>query len=150
MTKEELAATLDGVEYPAPELGTMEPSARQAGLVIAIGESDDILSFMGALYEECEANDGVTVPCGSDGLLVNHCDEGVRCPYYAAIEKEAPHWVRAEWCPEDDPGTSWRITASVPVASFSIMEGSDVFCRGIVFEMAALAEAPTTQQEESA
>lgn len=149
MTKEELAKQIDGIEYPAEEIRTeFAKVARDAGLVIAYGQSDDLLEFEGAIRDEVGAYDSHTEPLNANGLITHECDDE-DCPHERRIKEAAKNWVKAERCPDDAP-VSWRITASVPVASFNIMEDGEVYCQCIVFAFADLDSltVPTVDKGE--
>lgn len=141
MTKEELAAKLNGREYPF-EMNVGEiTEAKKAGLVILYGASDDLLEFAGAIYDELGAYDGTTVHVTPSGKIIesleSRCDsdDRKRCDFYAAWLKEQKTFsVTADWCPAE-PECSWLITATVPGAAFDIMEDGELYCRGLVIDM---------------
>ena len=141
MTKEEMAEKLNGIEYPGREIHSRIVGAKDAGLVAVYGQSDDLLEFNGAIYEELSAWNGTTVKLDKGGLVVERCQDE-DCPYDKEKAEKAPHWVKAEWCPPSGKGVgySFFITASVPFATFDIVEGEEKYCRGIVFDMKSLAE----------
>ena len=58
MTKEDAAALLNGFEYPAREIETHAKALKEASLVPVFGQSDDLMEFRGAIYDETDAYNG--------------------------------------------------------------------------------------------
>lgn len=134
MTKEEFAARLNGREYLEEITKAEEAEAKQLGLVVIFGASDDLMEFRGAIDEEGGACGGTTAYFNADGLLQNECeDEG--CPYFEKIKKSAKT-IKALW---NTDGYSWTYETDIPHATFDIMEDGEKYCRGIVFSMSDLA-----------
>lgn len=133
MTKEELAAKLNGGEYPFHFTGEAS-EARRCGLVIVMGESDDIMAFNGVITDEV-AGPGVAY-VNATGLLPAHYDdcECKFCGYQTAIATARK--IEALWCAE--PNISWTFKTDIPHATFVIFEDEEPFCRGIVFSMGDL------------
>jgi hypothetical protein len=147
MTKEELAAHLDGRTYPHRFAPTVIAAATAARLVVITGASDDIMSFEGAIDDEQGANDGTVAYLTPAGLLpdwesVDKDDEATAERYFEQ-KRSGIVEVQAQWSPEDDPEVSWRIVTDLPHAKFDLMEDDAVFCRGIVISMADVAAACT-------
>jgi hypothetical protein len=134
MKKEDLAAMLNGRQYRKEMTKTEEREAKDAGLVVVFGASDDLMEFRGAVCDEVGAYDGGDAYFTKAGLLVNDCDNE-DCPHFAKA-KEAATIVEARW---DDGGYSWICDTTIPHATFEIMEDDEKYCRGIVF---ALADVP--------
>lgn len=135
MNAEQLAAALDGREYRNEITKEEEWAAKENGLVIVFGASDDLMEFRGAIYGEIDCYEGGAAHFTSAGLLVNEC-ENDHCPHFTRLEKAATI-VRAKWSAE--PEYSWTYETAIPHASFDIMEDGEKYCRGIVF---ALADVP--------
>lgn len=152
MTKEELAAKLSGREYPF-ELNVGEiTEAKESGLAILYGASDDLLEFAGAIYDEVGANDGTTVHVTPGGKIIetmeSPCDNDNRdhCEYFTAwLKTQKTFRVDADWCPKE-PKCSWLITATVPGAAFDIMEDGELFCRGLVIDMNEVNAIPNAKE----
>lgn len=139
LTKEALATRINGREYLEETTREDLSAAKAAGLVIAYGASDDLLEVSGAWNDEFGAWEGTEIEF-TDGLLVP-TDEEFKTMSKFGVHLPAVHWLKAEWCPEDEPGLSWRITCSLPSAPFMIYEDGEPFCRGVVFA------APSTEAE---
>jgi hypothetical protein len=135
MTKEELAALLNGREYGA-EITNQEASQAQAsGLVVVFGGSDDLMEFQGAISDEVGCYDGGAVLMYDGGIFNNtECDS--KCKYFQAAIKKV--WVegkeiKALWCKEKP--YSWTYETDIPHATFDILEDGEKYCRGIVFDL---------------
>lgn len=140
MTKEELAAKLSGIAYPADRHITTEliNQAAAAGLVIVYGASDDLMEFEGAVRDELGCYDGGTALVDANGLLPereNIEDDDELADYFA--RKPAAQPIEALWC--DEPGYSWTYRTAIPHATFEIIDDGEPYCRGIVFALAELA-----------
>jgi len=128
MTKEQLAEKLNGREYGEEITRDEAAQAKEHGLVVVYGTSDDLMEFYGAIHDEKDCWGGGTVYFDEEGQ-----DD---CPYIAkAIEGYKT--IEAKWCAPDSP--SWTYETDIPHATFDIMEDGEVYCRGIVFEISALS-----------
>lgn len=54
---------------------------------------------------------------------------------YTEDNDNNPRLVRAQWRPDDIPGVKWQITSNMPHASFTINEGDQPYCEGIVLDL---------------
>ena len=137
MTKETLAACLHGREYPLT-IGTGEKqAAKDACLVIVYGDSDDLMEFDGAIYDEAYAYKGTTILVDSFGMQTNFerlkdddADEKDFEDYFN--RKGCGRGIKAVWC---DRGYSWLYETDIPHATFDIMKDGEPYCRGIVFSL---------------
>jgi hypothetical protein len=129
VTKEELAALLNGREYGREVYRREERLAAESRLVVAFGSSDDLLELRGAIDDEIGAYNGTTVLITPDGLLKNKCEYS-ECPYFHEKILKTKDTVTAIW---DKDGYSWVIESTLPYAPFDIMEDGEKYCRGIVF-----------------
>ena len=142
MTKEELAAKLSGIDYPARQgiPGEFIRAAQQAGLVILYGASDDLMEFEGARREEIGCWDGGFAYVDQAGVLpdpdcIDDEDSQVASDYHQRKPHAKP--IEALWCKED--GYSWTYKTEIPHATFEVVDGDEPYCRGIVFDLADLA-----------
>jgi len=117
ITKEQLAAMLDGKEYGNEATNQVSEIAKANNLVIVFGASDDLIEFQGAIYDEIDCYNGGTAYVNQQGL----CTEG-KC------EK-----IEALWCKEDTYSFTYK--TDIPHATFDIVEDGDKYCRGIVFSL---------------
>lgn len=140
ITKEELAARLNGREI-MDEISEAEcKEAKASGLVIVFGASDDLVELRGAIHNEIGAYNGTEFKIYAGGLLtswddVDHDDESEMEKYFA-VKNSASKTIEALWCKEE--GYSWTYKTSIPHSTFEIMEDGEHYCRGIVFDIASL------------
>jgi hypothetical protein len=139
MTKEELAATLNGRQYRNEITDAEAKVAKDNGLVVVFGGSDDLMYLSGAASDELPSYEGTTIFFTSDGHLVSECDDDA-CPYFTKLLDKATA-IAAVW---DSEGYSWTYTTDIPHVTFEIMLDDEKYCRGIVF---ALADAKDTGHE---
>ncbi len=137
MTKEELAKILDGREYCREITRQEAKDARDAGLVVVYGASDDLMEFDGAIYDEAGCYEGGVAYLSKGGPFVHECDDD-DCPH-AAREREKCAKIKAVWC-GGDGDASWTYETNIPHATFNIYEDGELYCVGIVFELAELGD----------
>ena len=101
--------------------------AKENGIVIVWGESDDLIEFRGAIDEEGDCWDGGDFYINQDGLFEDNCD----CKY-AKQAKEKYVKLSAIWCGKDTDW-SWSYKIDVPHETFEIMDDDEKYCKGIVF-----------------
>jgi len=134
MTKEELAAKLNGREYGSILSHQEGMDAERDGLVVVFGYSDDNVEFRGAIYDEVDAYDGTTVKINRRGVVQRHTCDCKYCGYKGpGGEKIKAQWCEVEWY-------SWTFETEIPHATFDIMEDGETFCRGIVIDVRDLPE----------
>lgn len=134
MTRQELADILCGRQYRNEMSAAEEAQAKEHGLVVIFGASDDLMEIRGAVNDEIGGYDGGGGYFTRTGLLANDCDNH-DCPYFAKLE-EAATLIEAKW---DAEGYSWTYETAIPHSTFDILEDGEKYCRGIVF---ALADVP--------
>lgn len=136
MTKEELAAQLDGIQYPTDRAITKDQvaAAKAAGLVIVYGASDDLMEFDGATCEEIGCYEGGTAFVDLQGVLPDRdsLEDDDEIADYAARKKGAKT-IEALWCKES--GYSWTYLTDIPHATFEVLADGEQYCRGIVFSL---------------
>lgn len=130
MTKEELAAMLNGREYGEEITNKEIKEAEAQGLVVVYGYSDDNMEFKGAIEDEIGCYDGGYVYVKNGRIMKNKCyDED--CPYFDGLLANA--WrIDAVW---ESDGYSWIYNTKIPHATFDIIEDGEKYCRGIVFHV---------------
>jgi hypothetical protein len=127
MTKEELAARLNGREYGHEITPEEEAEAKASGIVVIFGASDDIVELRGAVNDEKYDLD---LFFDSNGLVQNKCEDD--CPYFKKLAESITDTVSAKW---DTDGYAWVFRTNMPHATFDTMEDGEKYCRGIVFEL---------------
>jgi hypothetical protein len=126
MTKEELAAQLKGNQYGDEISEDLAREAKNSGLVVVFGASDDLMELRGALHDETGGGAYVT-PLG----LFNELECDSECKYYRAAKAEAVE-IEALWGKD---GWSWQYKTDIPHATFEIFEDEEKYCKGIVFAL---------------
>lgn len=114
MTKEKIAAMLDGRQYG--EITDAETAlAKENDLVVIFGASDDLCEFRGAIYDEFDCYDG--------GVI--YCDQ-------------LPESIETVWGKND---ISWTYETTMPHASFRIYDDDELYCIGIVIDLKEVSSA---------
>ena len=141
MDRKELAALLNGRQYMNEVTEAEARQAREDGLVIVYGYSDDNMEFDGAIRDEVGCYNGGTAYLGEKGLLYNDCDND-DCPHFAKLQAKAPS-ITAKF---DVDGYTWVYETAIPHDTFDIWEGEETYCRGIVFSLSD-ARQPSINEE---
>ncbi len=132
MNIHEFAKILDGREYRYEITKEEEKLAKELGLVVVFGASDDLAEFREAIYDETGCYEGEDIYLTVNGLLEDlECD----CKYAIASRKQeesAAKKIEAVW---DSEGYSWIYKTDIPHATFNILEDGEKYCRGIVFDL---------------
>lgn len=139
MTLKEMAEKLNGktYEYCLYKMhNTLAEEARNNGMVICTGASDDLIEFDGAIYDEGGCFDGGDVYFDKDSIAQNG--------------EELPNKITVIWCgmvdgenagPESDFKTeegdliTWCYKTDIPHETFMIFDDGEPYCRGIVFSI---------------
>lgn len=127
MNKTELARLIDGREYGSGMFRDVLQAAKEAGLVIVSGASDDLMEFDGAIYDEGGCFDGGKV-FFDQTVVLQDGDESANC-------------IEALWCDKsalDENGNviTWTYKTDIPHETFMVYENGQPYCRGIVFDLA--------------
>lgn len=130
MEPNELAELLNGREYLREMTKMEEQLARDFGLVVVFGASDDLMEVRGCIDDE--------IGCYNGGIF-NFEKTGFR---WKGDEANG-HWVgqnkiEAIWCgdkTDKDEVISWSYKIDIPHAEFMIYEDDDPYCKGIVFKV---------------
>lgn len=136
MTKEELAEKLDGGEYGNEVSRLLAKDAKESGLLIVYGASDDLIEFDGAWRDEADVIEGGEVAITRTAPLESECSKGHECPYFQEMVACSSK-IKAIWCDgELDTGEpAWRYETDIPHAKFIINEDGDPYCEGIVLDI---------------
>jgi hypothetical protein len=136
MNIESLATSFNGSEYPFDVLPSVAALAKEEGVVIVFGASDDLMEFRGAIYDELGAYNGTTALVDAKGLLSrDEDDEDEEIADYVSRKRSAKS-IEALWRKEGD--YSWTFATDIPHATFNIVEDGELYCRGIVFSLKEL------------
>lgn len=135
MTKEQFAELLTCREYGSEIERHEEQAAKDNGLVVVFGYSDDCAEFRGAINDEMgsgvhEFTKGGIFKCEDDEEVLEKYDNPV------TFNK-----LKAVWNPKDETGkafASWAYITDIPHATFDILDEGMLYCRGIVFSVTDL------------
>lgn len=141
MTAEQLAEQINGREYGSEITKGECDIAKESGLLVVFGYSDDNVELRGVVSEEIAVWEGVEFGIPSNGKFEDEEEAEIRNRLIAKgwTPPESERIVcniEAEWCP-DDLDCSWRITTDVQHFTFDIMEDGKLFCRGVVIDFNA-------------
>ena len=135
MTAGDLVKVLDEIEYPVRIQSHIIKQAKESGLVIVYGSSDDLMEFEGAISDEAGVYNGGIVRFDRQGIIPDFGDvehEVSECRKWIARDAKASE-IEAEWCKEDS--YSWTYATTIPHLTFEVMEDGEHYCRGIVFSI---------------
>lgn len=125
------AHKLDGTQYGETITFEFENFAKENGLVIVCGSSDDVTDFYGAINEEMSAYRGRTHIFTKDGIFP---DED-QMEALNELKINLPlNKIEAVWSPKE-PECSWIFKTDIPHSTFNVMEDKNLYCIGIVFHI---------------
>ena len=145
MNKEKLAELISGRSYRNEMNKEEEQIAKENGLIVIFGASDDLVEFRGAIYDELDAYEGTHFIIATPGteIPVDEDEETYRKAKKLEaipIEEESltkKNRFEAVWSP-DELDCSWLIKTDLPHSIFDIMEDDELYCRGIIIETESL------------
>lgn len=139
LTKEQMAAKLNGRQYGDEMSKADEATAKESGLLVVFGYSDDNTEFRGLFHDEVVSMDGGNIAIDPFGILptwddvCDDRDEDVAQNYFR--RKENMRKIEVLWGNEESGGFTWAYKTDIPHATFEIFEDGDKFCRGIVIDV---------------
>ena len=136
MDAKTLAALLNGREIGNEITKEEAKAAKEAGLVVVFGASDDLMELRGAVYGERGWD---TAFFTKEGLLENRCDDD-ECPYFEELQNAATP-LEPKW--HDYGAPCWTYETAIPHETFEIFEDGELYCRGIVFALADVGKRGT-------
>ncbi|MFZ6655879.1 hypothetical protein [Undibacterium sp. TJN19] len=141
MTKEEFAALLNGRDYGDEIAHAEEKLARESGLLVIVGSSDDLVEIYGVEREELGAYEGLQFSVDAKGTVrrpniewegeITDEDEETLATYFQRKQVAKP--IQARWCADDSEWT-WSFKTDIPHSTFDIVDEGEKFCRGIVID----------------
>jgi hypothetical protein len=139
---EHVIQELDGIQYPPRGCDEVFEYAKDNGLVIVFGASDDLVELRGAIHDEVGACDGVVFYVDEQGVIpafedIDSDDKEALRDYFAREGKGKA--IEAVWCPRDGGIViaSWGYVTEIPHRTFIVHKDDAFYCFGIVFELAA-------------
>ena len=128
MNTKEISDKLNNSRYPFEPDRELMRKAKENGLVVVFGSSDDLMEFRGAIYDELGAWDGATAYVNKNGIF-----EGTDCE--KCLERRDKEYMKIEQVWGGLDGYSWNYKTDVPHETFEILDGDENYCRGIVFSI---------------
>lgn len=133
MNSEDLAKMLTGSEHPLRLSKDVKQLAKDNGLVIVRGGSDDLMVFDGAINDEVGVYDGGIAFVYKGGVLEEReqmeTDEELEIWFNnkKVAKKIEAFWDRGEY--------AWSYESEIPHSTFEVKEGDEVYCLGMVFSI---------------
>ena len=144
MKAEIFAELLNENEYGNEITNEQCEFAKEHGLVVVFGASDDLCEFRGAIEDEASCYDGGKIVIFKNKKDWNVWDadaiddlEDSRKEVAALDAVAVNQTIDAIWCP-DEPQCSWIYKTDIPHSTFRIMEDGELYCMGIVFAVDSL------------
>ncbi len=141
MTKETLAAMIDGREYLNEITGIEEALAAANGLIVVLGRSDDICEMLGAINDEVGADHGGSVFLSPVGRRVIEFPDRDELDVLRKFGLEGA-WsdfiagaIKIDVSRGGQVGSGWSYKTTQRHATFQVMEGPEVYCTGIVIDL---------------
>lgn len=92
-------------------------SAKNNGIVIVYGHSDDLMEFDGALHNEFDCYEGKKLYFNKEGNNV---------------KKSTNNAIQAIWCSKNSEWL-WSYKTTIPHENFEMMDCGEKYCQGFVF-----------------
>ena len=141
MKKEELAKILNDRQYGEEMIYEEHLQAKEDGLLVCFGYSDDLLEFRGIMSDEAGIYGGGSI------FLYKNKDQKIAFldeSNYDEIKEILEGYnmdfilpkipIKIQWCP-NELDCSWLIKINIPHATFDLMKNEELYCRGIVLEL---------------
>lgn len=129
----EFAEKLNGREYSREHVVTKDEEiyAKNNGLVVIFGVSDDLMESRGVIDEEYGAYEGGIFYCikTKKGTFALRMEDELS----PDVDVKTLPKLEAVWHNKGD--YSWTYQTEIPHATFDIMDEGEKFCRGIVFHV---------------
>lgn len=138
MKAKQLAEKLNNIQYPVRIDDDLRKQAKENGLVIVYGASDDLMELEGAIRDEFGCYEGGTALVDEKGLLPSfeNLDSEEELEEYFYRKKNVLT-IKSMWCKED--GYSWTYRTDIPHETFDVLDEAEEYCRGIVFSLSDLS-----------
>lgn len=143
MTKKKLAERLNGRGIGSEITKEEELEAKNNGLLVLFGASDDLCELRGAIHDETGAYEGTELFIKDGNLLSQIGDDSDRdvLKKYGVLSvvegrfKDATQ-VKVQWC--KTPLYAWTFETDAPHETFDVLEGEEKYCQGIVIDLKEL------------
>lgn len=131
ITKEELAAKLNGRERGDEITFEDQCLALKSNLFVLFGASDDLLEVRGAQYDEFGAYGGNDFSIKKKGILEIPEEDSEVLDRYGVLDTVLADSGHVKICWGKGKYT-WSFETKIPHAKFDIFSGDELFCQGIV------------------
>lgn len=101
--------------------------AKQKGIVVVYGQSDDLMEFEGALYDEFGCYEGETFYFDEEGCRIDLRE--YNNPDVIALMSNK---IEAVWC-DDFSDWTWTYKTDLPHETFEMYDDGEKYCKGFVF-----------------
>lgn len=143
MDARSLALQLNCRQYREEITPEEEALAKDNGLIVIFGASDDLVEIRGAIDEELGGEASFLILKPGEEYPVDEEDETYKkAKELTAVEidKESQYKrnrVEARWTPEREDGLkpSWDYKTDIPHNTFNIHEDGELYCIGIVIDV---------------
>lgn len=137
INRKQFAKLLDKRQYRNEMTMQEEKLAKENGLLVIFGASDDLLEFRGLISEEIPAYEGCSAFIIKNKIGELSVIEENKFKKYTTnkeVEIKIPNIrIIADFNPTFID-TSWLISSEIENSSFDIFDGNDLFCRAIVID----------------
>lgn len=144
MNAQELALQLNGRQYAEEITAEEVKQAKEAGLIVIHGSSDDLVEFSGAIDDEIGAYRGAQflILKPGDEYPVDEEDETYKkakrleAVYIDESSQYKKNKVEARWVPDriDELQPFFDFLTEIPHSTFNIYDGEELYCIGIVID----------------
>lgn len=136
MTLKELSNLLNGRQYGEELTQKEEDDAKDAGLLVLFGYSDDNVEIRGAFSDEIGVGSKSFIYLHSNGALPYH-NEPCDCDFcgYGALKKKCAKIQ----CLHGENG--WTYKTDLAHECFDILDGKEQYCKGLVISQKDLPDA---------
>jgi hypothetical protein len=142
MDRKEFAKRLNGRMIGKEMTSQEEREAKESGLLVVYGSSDDLTQMRGVIDEELDAWNGAS-------FTIKRKDGKLKAKKTKLNADRELVKIDAHWCSKHQD-ISWAITTNVPFSDFTIYDGTDIFCLGLVIQVvdidAQLAKAANSSK----
>lgn len=133
LTKEELASKLNNNQYLNEISKELELQAKENGLVVVFGASDDLIELRGSIHDEYGAGSIYFHKKNLvefDNRFDNLKDQIEFLKSYGLKFND----IKSVW-DDKEINASWSYKTDIPHSTFDIYEDDELYCRGIVFSL---------------
>lgn len=134
MTINEFCKKINNRQYRKELTVEEEKLAKELGYVIIFGASDDLCEIRGAINDEIGAYKGTTIYFDKFGIVDNEIIKNCQdCRFLKQIIPTLKT-INAIWCPKNTE-KSWEYKTEIPHGTFNILEDTEIYCTGIIFDI---------------